>query len=251
MRAKWIILAISPWAFHVPAYLAANSNPDAQQIFELMNRARLEHGLMTLKWSDRLATAAEVHARRVVKEPELSHQYGGESDLAERATREGVQFAAIAENIATGDSIVKIQEGWMRSLGHRANILNPQMDTVGIAVIEGIGILYVVEDLARLSDQLSSDQIRQKVNDLLIARGIDTSGPREDALLACRLEHGLPERVIARSVIRFETADLTRLPDQVVRQLKSGDFTKASFALCPPSVPGNGLTSYRFAVVLY
>jgi hypothetical protein len=65
------------------------------------------------------------------------------------------------------------------------------------------------------------------------------------------MEHGLPERVTARSVIRFETGDLSRLPDQVVRQLKSGPFTKAAFALCPPSLAGSAFTSYWFAVVLY
>ena len=89
------------------------------------------------------------------------------------------------------------------------------------------------------------------MGDLLNAQGVDTSGPREDALLACRMERGIPERVTARSVIRFETGDLSRLPDQVLRQLKSDRFTKAAFALCPPSLPGSTFTTYRFAVVLY
>jgi Cysteine-rich secretory protein family len=251
MRGTWIVIAISLWAFSTPAFLPAKGNPDAQQIFELTNQARLDHGLQPLKWSDSLATAADVHARRVAQEPDLSHQYAGESGLAERAARAGVHFRAIAENIAVGDSAPMIEKGWMHSIPHRANILDPQMDTVGIAIIEGIGNLYAVADFARLSQPLSSDRIRQKVDDLLIAQGIDTSGPREDALLACRMEHGLPERVTARSIIRFETGDLSRLPDQVVRQLKSGPFTKAAFALCPPSLAGSAFTTYRFAVVLY
>jgi uncharacterized protein YkwD len=219
--------------------------------FELTNQARLDHGLLPLKWSDGLATAAEAHARRVAQEVDLSHRYAGESDLAERAAQAGVHFQAVAENIAEGDSVIKIEEGWMRSTHHRANILDPQMDTIGIAIIEGVGNLYVVADFARLSEQQSPDQIRRKVGDLLNAQGIDTSGPREDALLACRTEHGMPERVTARSVIRFETGDLTRLPDPVLRQLKSGQSTKAAFALCPPSLSGGPFTTYRFAVVLY
>jgi hypothetical protein len=248
---KWIAIAISLYVFITPAFLRAKPNPDAQRIFELTNQARLDHGLLPLKWSDSLATAADVHARRVAQEPDLSHRYVGESDLAERAAQAGVHFQAVAENIAVGDSVIKIHKGWMGSIHHRANILDPRMDTVGIAIVEGIGNLYVVADFARSSDQPSSDQIRQKLGDLLNAQGIDTSGPREDALLACRMEHGMPESVTAKSVIRFETGDLTRLPDQVLRQLKSGQFTKAAFALCPSSLPGSTFTTYRFAVVLY
>jgi hypothetical protein len=251
MRGKWIALAISLWVFITPAFLRGKPNPDAQQIFELTNQARLDHGLLPLKWSDSLATAADVHARRVAQEPDLSHRYAGESDLAVRATRAGVHFQAVAENMAVGGSAINIQEGWMRSIHHRANILDPQMDTIGIAIIEGIGNLYVVADFARLSEQPSSDRIREKVGGLLNAQGIDTSGPRQDALLACRIEHGIPEGVSARSVIRFETGDLTRLPDQVLRQLKSDQFTKAAFTPCLPSLPGSAFTTYRFAVVLY
>ena len=122
----------------------------------------MDHGLLPLKWSDSLATAAEVHARRLAQEPDLSHRYVGESDLAERAAQAGVHFQAVAENIAVGDSGIKIQEGWMRSIHHRANILDPQMDTIGIAIIEGVGNLYVVADFARLSEEPSSDRIREK-----------------------------------------------------------------------------------------
>lgn len=251
MRGRSITIAISLWVFITPVFLSAKAKPDAQQIFELTNQARLDHGLLPLKWSDSLATAADVHARRVAQEPDLSHRYAGESELAERAAQAGVYFQAVAENMAVGDSAIKIQKGWMRSVHHRANILDPQMDTIGIAIIEGIGNLYVVADFARLSEQPSSDRIREKVGDLLNAQGIDTSGPREDALLACRMEHGLPERVTARSVIRFETGDLMRLPDQVLRQLKSDQFSKAAFALCPPSLPVSAFTTYQFAVVLY
>jgi uncharacterized protein YkwD len=66
--------------------------------------------------------------------------------------------------MAVGDNAMKIEEGWMRSIHHRANILDPQMDTIGIAIIESIGNLYVVADFARISEQPSSDRIREKVS---------------------------------------------------------------------------------------
>lgn len=52
--------AISLWVFITPPFLRAKPDPDAQQIFELTNQARLDHGLLPLKWSDSLATAADV-----------------------------------------------------------------------------------------------------------------------------------------------------------------------------------------------
>ena len=113
-------------------------------------------------------------------EKTLSHQYPGEQDLQARAAQAGAHFQAIAENIAMGPSAEAIEKQWMNSVPHRQNILDPQMNAIGIAVIEKNGYLYAVEDFANASESLTKEQVEQKVGDLLRQQKIDPSAPRND-----------------------------------------------------------------------
>ena len=42
-----------------------------------------------------------------------------------------------------------IHDEWMQSPGHRTNLLNPDVDHVGVAVVESRGVLYAVADYER------------------------------------------------------------------------------------------------------
>jgi len=47
----------------------------------------------------------------------------------------GIQFSAAAENIARGQrSPAEVVNSWMNSPGHRANILNPSFNQIGVGV---------------------------------------------------------------------------------------------------------------------
>ena len=49
--------------------------------------------------------------------------------------RDGIQFNAAAENLAYGQqSSIYAHEGLMNSLGHRENILNTHVNTLGVGV---------------------------------------------------------------------------------------------------------------------
>jgi uncharacterized protein YkwD len=49
-------------------------------------------------------------------------------------SRYGISYRLYAENIAQGADAYRIHAMWMASAGHRANILNPQLNRVGIGV---------------------------------------------------------------------------------------------------------------------
>ena len=68
---------------------------------------------------------------------------------AERAGQAGAHFSLIEENVAVGPTPAAIHDGWMHSPGHRTNLLNPEVDRVGIAVVASRGELYAVADYAR------------------------------------------------------------------------------------------------------
>lgn len=237
------------------AYAGARAQQEdekAERIFELTNQDRANQGLQPLRWNSALASAAAVHAARMKEERTLSHQYEGEPDLQERAAQAGAHFQAIAENIAMGPSAEAIEKQWMKSVPHRQNILDPEMNSIGIAVIEKGGYLYAVEDFADANAALTREQIEERVGDLLRAQKIDPSGPRSVGEETCTMGEGIPASASqagqVKAVMRFQTPDLSKLPDQIMQQLQTGRFTKAAVGACKS---GGVFTTYRVAVVLY
>jgi hypothetical protein len=240
------ILAASAWSF-----AGAQPQSPARQIFDLTNQDRQAHGLLTLRWDAALAAAAQAHADRMTRESALSHQYPGEPELMARAASAGARFQAIAENIAMGPSPRSIEQQWMHSTAHRTNILDPRMNAIGVAVADRGGYLYAVEDFDQSSEALTREQVEQRVRELLRAQNVDPSAPAGPAEQACSMGHGIPQGSNARSIVRFETPDLTQLPSQVAQQIRSGDFKKAAVGACTPKPGQENFTTYSVAILFY
>ena len=129
-------------------------------IYRETNSQRAANGLRPLKFDEELSVVAREHSQDMAKNNFFSHTNLQGEDPSARATRHGyytekalgggVFSIGIAENIGkmpTGsvegvgyvssdaNSIAKAQvDSWMGSPGHRANILNPQYDTIGVGV---------------------------------------------------------------------------------------------------------------------
>ena len=134
-----------------------------KRLFDAVNRDRADRKLPLLKWDEGLARAARKHAERMEEHDLLAHQLPGEDDLPTRARAAGARFNHITENIAAGWSAEKFHDGWMHSPGHRANILDDAVDSIGIAVVEGEVDLYAVEDFARAVTVLSLEEQEKRV----------------------------------------------------------------------------------------
>jgi hypothetical protein len=231
---------------------AQQGDENEQRIFELTNQDRTAQGLQPLHWDRSLAAAAAVHVDKMKDERALSHQYPGEADLQVRAAQAGAHFQAIAENIAMGPSAEAIEGQWMNSVPHRQNILDPQMNAIGIAVVEKNGYLYAVEDFANAIQALSREQVEQKVGELLRQQKVDPSVPAKIAEEACAMQDSVPSDATqpgpVKGVMRFQTPDLSKLPDQFTQQLSSGLFTRASVGACKSE---GTFTTYRVVLVLY
>lgn len=226
----------------------------AEQLFALANQSRTEQGAGPLKWDSALAAAALAHCRRMVQEGELAHRYGGEADLTDRAGQAGAHFSFIEENIALGSYVDQIHSGWMHSPPHRANLLNPSVDHVGIAVVAGRGVYYAVADYARAVQTLTASQIESKVAGLIQPSGVTIRNDPALARAACALDHGLPQAASGpqpQFVMRWQSADLTHLPPDLVGKLQSGEFKQAAVGSCSPRNVEGDFTLYRVAVLLY
>jgi hypothetical protein len=231
-----------------------NFPAQAEQLFAQANQSRAQQGVAPLQWDPALAAAALAHCRRMATEGQLAHRYGGEPDLSDRAGQAGAHFSFIEENIALGSYVDQIHSGWMHSPGHRANLLNPNVDHVGIAVVRANGVYYAVEDFSRAVATLTPSQIEATVAGLIRPSGVSIRNDPSLAREACRLDQGMPRASSGLQpsfVMRWQSPDLSRLPRDLVERLASGQYRQASVGSCPAENVEGDFTLYRIAVLLY
>jgi uncharacterized protein YkwD len=133
----------------VVAQAQSGASAAEQQLFASVNQARRAQGLPDLKWNETLAVAARRHAGLMAQHGSAEHGYAGEPTLASRVTKAGGHFVWLAENVIQGTSAERIQEGFLKSANHRANMLDADMDSIGIGVVERGGQLFAVEDFSK------------------------------------------------------------------------------------------------------
>lgn len=183
----------------------------------------------------------------------IAHRYPGEAELTERTSAEGAHFSLIEENIAVGSYITTIHQGWLDSPEHRANLLNPQIDRVGIAVVASHGVFFAVADYARTVPVLTSVQVEASFANLIHTYGIAIHRDPSDAHAVCALDAGLPPSVDPRPryILRWQGAELNRLPQELKDLLASKRYRSAAVGNCSLKNKDEGFTVYRMAVLLY
>jgi hypothetical protein len=248
-KPKWLwTIALAGTMAAMPALAQQSAE---QQVMELANEDRAQQGLAPLRWDPALAQAATEHAQLMAQQPSLSHQYPGEPDLVARSGAAGAHFRSIAENVALAPTPQALEQEWMHSAPHRANILNPVMNTIGVGLVKRGGNYYAVEDFADGVAQLGPEQIEQKIGQLLQQRGLQPAGLTQDARQTCEMEHGSAGGSAPRFIMRWEGTDLSRLPQVLEQRIASGKFQKAAVGACDSANPGQGFTTYKVAVMLY
>jgi hypothetical protein len=241
-----VILSFSP-----QPNSAQRSRDGLEQIlFQSANHERAARGLPAFRWNAALADAAGQHAVLLARENTLSHQLPGEPGLAERTAYAGARFSTIAENVAEGPGAERIHEQWMKSPPHRANLLDPQLDSVGIAVAERNGTLFAVEDFAQSVAELSLREQEELVEAQLHSRGLRLLNYTDEARRTCTLDNGYAGSHGPSSVVHYATADLQNLPDILGQRIQSGRYHAAAVGACRPDNK-SGFSKYRIAVMLY
>ena len=132
--------------------LAAVPMPDLEEsVTGRVNEIRRESGLTPLTADRRLAELAREHSCRMARERALGHDTGG--SLADRVRAAGIKYRSLAENLArlTGGTgqVERAVSGWMKSDGHRANILSPEFNATGVGVCRQDAAVYVTQLFVR------------------------------------------------------------------------------------------------------
>jgi uncharacterized protein YkwD len=107
-----------------------------------------------VRWNDALAEAAAAHSLDMATLNYFSHTSADGRSLADRVDVAGYAWSALGENIAAGQvGIDAVVDGWMRSDGHCANLMDPAFEAIGLACVPGSSSsayrTYWTLDLAR------------------------------------------------------------------------------------------------------
>lgn len=237
-----------------PDTQSKNEGTDAQaahQLLDLANGARVSAGLAKLEWDAGLANAAMKHCLRMSTEGQIAHRYPGEDDLTTRVGASGAHFRIIEENIAVASRVTLIHQGWLDSTEHRANLLNPRVDRVGIAVVTAQGVHFAVADYAEGVPELTQTEVEAVFAKLLRARGLMISNETGEARAYCAGPDVFFHDEIPQSMTRWQDPEVSRLPEELVRQLATSRYRKAAVGSCPPRDVNGAFTTYRVAVLLY
>ena len=222
-----------------------------QYLFNAANQERFQRGLRPLRWDGALYRAAQDHAREMAQRETISHQFAGENSLEVRGHYEGARFSLIAENVAMAPSVLQVHTAWMNSPGHRANLLDPRVDSVGISVLRRGNELSAVQDFDRGVAALSLTDQERIVGGLVAGVAqVDLLPTSDAARETCQMESGYAGERKPWFVVRFTAGDLSQLPQTLKEHLASGRYHQAEVGACAARDAKN-FTAFQIAVLLY
>ncbi|GAC1574572.1 MAG: hypothetical protein NVS3B9_6410 [Candidatus Doudnabacteria bacterium] len=142
----------------LPANQAFSSAVTPVNILELTNQSRKAYSLSELQMNSALTLAAQKKAADMVKYQYFSHNSPGGKTPWDFIKGQGYNYIIAGENLAINfyDSQA-LENAWMNSPGHKANILNRDFQDIGIGVVQGeykgVKAIFVVQLFGTSVDQ--------------------------------------------------------------------------------------------------
>ena len=117
-----------------PAQPTASGGHAEDQVVSIVNAERADAGCGPLKVDDRITAAAQAHAGDMSANDYFSHDSQDGRTFDQRIRNAGYPSPG-AENIAVGARTAEqVMQMWMDSDGHRRNILNCDLNTIGVGL---------------------------------------------------------------------------------------------------------------------
>lgn len=222
------------------------SSSEEREMVRLINRERSERGLSKLELDDRLTKAARGHTALMIERDKLAHRLPGEPDLTHRLAAADMPFDASGENVAYNSDVESAHIAFMESPGHRANILKPEFNTVGIGIQRAGDRMWVTQAFARRVNVTSPSEAMEAVAKRMqqhrkkaglppltnISKPqlskIACSMARKDRLRA-EGASSIPE---VRKILQWTAPDPEKLPDEVERTAADRAVRSYSLGAC-------------------
>jgi hypothetical protein len=218
-----------------------------QQLLTLANQSRQQAGAPPLALDSGLSQAARTHAQAMLEARQLSHQFDGEPSLPNRlAATTNLQLDQEGENVALDYSAEGGHQHLMLSPPHRANLLNPSYNVVGLGVVRSGDRLYIVQDFGHALPNYSSTEVKDRIAAAVNQLRYQASQPelqRRDLLLAddaaCSMQQAdklgtSPVRKLAErfTVLSYTSLHPETLPTGGVHAITSRNLHSFSVGAC-------------------
>jgi uncharacterized protein YkwD len=156
---------LKPVAESTPDIPFTDYDPQAEQLLlNLANQARAQAGAPSLSLDSDLSRAARAHAEAMFAARRLSHQFEGEPSLPQRlGSATNLPLEVEGENVALDFDAERGHEHLMLSPPHRANLLNPAYNVVGLGVIRSGDRLYIVQDFGHALPNYSAAEMKDRI----------------------------------------------------------------------------------------
>jgi uncharacterized protein YkwD len=125
-----------------PARTIAAVDVLESQVLGELNAIRRRHGLVPLKLSQPLSTAADAHSRAMATHGFFAHESRDGTGFSTRVRRwygpDGYRSWSVGENLLWSSgrpSAAQALKLWMESPGHRRNILTPAWREIGLSAV--------------------------------------------------------------------------------------------------------------------
>jgi uncharacterized protein YkwD len=133
---------------------------DEKQLFDLLNAARAKEKLPALVPNPVLFKLARDHSANMAKQKKMAHELDGKK-VKDRAKAASYDYRYIGENVAWSEDqpeMKEIHEGWMKSKGHRENILKEPYREVGLGIAKSSkGEYYFTQVFGVLRKKVADD----------------------------------------------------------------------------------------------
>ena len=129
LRLVLLCLLLTP-----PALACAPPHPTEVEIhLARVNSERAKQGRRPLTLAPDLSQVAQAHACDMTRRGYFSHTSPNGRGMMDRMRAAGLsQYCTVGENIAQGQrDVPTVMDGWMRSSGHRRNILAADFTHIG------------------------------------------------------------------------------------------------------------------------
>jgi uncharacterized protein YkwD len=108
------------------------------EMLKIVNEEREKNGATELSWCQTLSDSSVAHSEDMAQRKYFEHTSPEGEEVKDRVAREGYEYTRVGENIAVGQkTVVEVMEAWMKSPGHRANILLPDYSHFGLGYATG------------------------------------------------------------------------------------------------------------------
>lgn len=143
-------------------------------VIDETNKERIKEGLAPLKTNDRLLASAKKKTEDMIVLQYFEHESPSGQSVSDLGAAAGYSYIIMGENLALGnfDGAKDLVRAWMDSPGHRANILSPLYQEIGVyaakAMYEGRDVWFAVQHFGtgRAACPSISKTLKQEIDTL-------------------------------------------------------------------------------------